>query len=304
MLNRALKWCYKFAFAFWDVEFTVRLKRHQLRRHIVRAGLVVIPFAAIYYGIINFINAPPHDFSASDCFGCHFTIPQDGDPRPYRFVEPIDNLCRRCHVKINMVSHSENIAPAITTPADFSLDESGRLTCATCHDPHMDPVNPNTGGRSYFLRGWVTGKVECALCHTSELSVIHLQTHRPGMDRAHGFSSYTVIYPGTGQDSLSIMCTDCHDAPGTPQKTYPGAGIWKDGPDIGQSHPIGIDYNEVAQVNKKFRPMIDLDPRLLFFEGRIGCCTCHDPYQPGGGVGLRIGVKGSFQNLCLACHIK
>lgn len=298
---KSIKWYYKFAFALWDVEFRVRLKRHN---HIVKAGLMTIPISIITYSVIHFNNTPPHQFSDSDCFGCHFTIPQEGDPRPYSFVDSIDNLCRKCHVKMDIVSHAGNIAPAIIIPAGLPLDASGRITCATCHDPHMDPVNPNTGGKSYFLRGLVTGKAECGLCHTSELSTSGSVTHRPAMDRAHGFSSYTVIDPTVTLDKLSTMCLDCHDNISHPAMTYPGAGVWRHGSDIGLSHPIGVNYADAAAKRRDLRPVSELDQRIIFFDGRLGCGTCHDPYLPGGGVCLRIGAKGSFQALCMTCHIR
>jgi predicted CXXCH cytochrome family protein len=273
-------------------------------KHVLRGSLTLIPLAVISYVIFHYVNVPPHKFSDSECLECHFTIPQAGETRPYRFIDSIDKLCMRCHEDLKTVSHVVDVAPTMAIPQELPLDESGRITCATCHDPHLPPTDPFTGKKTYFLRDGLVGKAECALCHTTELSAIHQPTHRPAMDRAHGFSSYTVLYPDPPLDSLSIMCIDCHNAPGSFQKTYPGAGIWKHGPDMGLSHPIGTDYRDAAMRDKQLKAMIDLDHRLLFFEGRIGCCTCHDPYRPGGGVDLRIGVKGGFQDLCLACHIK
>lgn len=317
MFKRIFKRCFKFAIFSWDLELSLKLHKNKLRKKVIGTTLIAIPLALIYYGIVN-TGLPPHDFSDSQCFRCHITIPQAGDPRPYRFMSPIDALCLECHTQLSPVSHYSNVLASETYEAHFPVTDAGSLTCATCHDPHMPAIDQATGKKTFFLRGGVTGKMECRQCHSSDLSPQGLTTRRPAMDTAHGVAHFNVLnnpvldYSGRNLhilntsvtlDPLSVFCLNCHDSPGNPEYTSPGSYVYKHGPDNGLSHPIGIDYDEAARGSKDVRSN-GMDPRLLLFDGKIGCCSCHDPYALGGGLGLRIGDNTGWQELCMGCHIR
>jgi len=301
MLKRVKKWCLSFVVAFWDVELSVKFQRHRFGRHIVKAGIAVIPIYILAYGAISYNNVPPHQFTDTQCYDCHYTIPQAGDTRPYRLMGRLDDLCRKCHGSLHIVSHVIGVRPTIPVPQSMPLDETGNITCATCHDPHSIAVDPATGNKTYFLRGGASGRQECGICHSSGLQV---STHRPAMDRAHGFANFMILDPASRLDELSLACMGCHDGPSDPEKTTLGAGVWLHGTDVGLSHPIGTDYIGAARNNKELKPLEVMDARLVLFDGRLGCCTCHDPYMPGGGAGLRVGIKGSYAPLCMGCHIR
>ena len=70
--------------------------------------------------------------------------------------------------------------------------------------------------------------------------------------------------------------------------------------DEGQ-HPIGVDYEMVRASNRKaaLKPMGLVDWRIQFFDGKVGCCSCHDPYSKIEKM-LVMSDRGS--NLCFACH--
>ncbi|MGA2191850.1 MAG: cytochrome c3 family protein [Nitrospirota bacterium] len=260
----------------------------------------------------------PHEFTQSDCFYCHFTLPGDSDTQPLKFTDSITNLCARCHEMSKIVSHQVDMIPSAETaiPKDMPLDEQGRMTCVTCHDIHKIYRNPLTGQRTFFLRRDAIGKNFCIACHNTEQGLkkitlaaaagskpLLITSHRPAMDRGHGFANFEVLDKDSEIDSLSLACLDCHD--NSPQKTSLGPRVWKHASDsIGLSHPIGIDYSKETADNRELVRAENLDTRLRLFDGKMGCCTCHDPYSPNDGKALVIGKRGSYQDLCLSCHIK
>ena len=69
------------------------------------------------------------------------------------------------------------------------------------------------------------------------------------------------------------------------------------------SHPIGIDYEEArTRAGRKtdLRPMDQVDQRILFFDGKVGCGTCHNPY---GELMSHLVMENSRSRLCFACHM-
>jgi hypothetical protein len=81
-------------------------------------------------------------------------------------------------------------------------------------------------------------------------------------------------------------------------------GVWTHGGGIGESHPVGVSYEDAAWNNRELVNPGELDKRIVLFEGRIGCCSCHNMYMVGGGQDLVIGTEDNYRDLCMACHIK
>lgn len=316
MFRRIIKRCFKLAIFSWDLELSLKLRKQNLGKNVIRTTLVVLPLAVLYYGIVN-NTLVPHEFRDSECFGCHFTIPMEGDPRPFRFVAPIDSLCLACHAQLDPLSHYVNASTSDSYESVYPVIEAAKINCTTCHDPHMPFKDISTGERTYFLRNGVAGKAECLLCHTDELQMSKRFSLLQVMDKAHGVAHYTVLTSVVLDysdrrlnirdklvtlDRLSIFCLNCHDNPDNPELTMPGSGVFVHGSDNGLSHPIGIDYGEAAWKNRELRDR-DMDPRLVLFDGKVGCCSCHDPYTPGG-MELRIGSMTNYTDLCMGCHIR
>jgi hypothetical protein len=291
------------------------------RTVLIALALMVVTAAALAVGFDR--AESPHEFTQSDCFFCHFTLPREGDTEPLRFTDTITRLCSRCHDLTASVSHQVDMVPSreVNIPRDMPLDEEGRMTCVTCHDVHKPYRNPLTGERTFFLRRDVIGKNFCLACHNSEESLKNIRlasaspdsaglipeavSHRPAMDKGHGFARFEVLDPAPELDPLSLACIDCHNDPGSLTRTSLGQGVWRHAQKgIGLSHPIGMDYYRATREHKDLVPFGDLDKRLKLFDGKIGCCTCHDPYAPNDGQALVIGKHRSFQDLCFACHIK
>ena len=117
----------------------------------------------------EFSKLNPHqDINLGEgCEFCHSTKPdqtKSADQQAMKFKGDIVLLCIRCHDALPHPSaHDHTGMPRkdfmkeknITIPKDFPLDARGRLTCATCHNPHA-------GGDQ---RGVVVGMEICGSCH-------------------------------------------------------------------------------------------------------------------------------------------
>jgi len=285
------------------------------RLHIEITSWLAVPLGALIGALTlgyTFVNESPHNFSSGECFGCHFTLPEPGDIMPHRFTGNISVLCTRCH-EIDPSSHVVDVVPLIGVPPGMPLSDTGTITCGTCHDPHTNAADPATGEKTYFLRQSGPGQEFCLLCHEDpvflgKVSIFSAEgrvTHRRSMTRAHGFAHLDVVDYTQELDPLSVTCIGCHDAgEAEPDPQLLGMGIWEHGGGIGLTHPIGINYAGEARKHDDLVREYGLDPRLILFDGKIGCCTCHNMYKEGGGMGLAIGDEGHYQDLCLGCHIK
>lgn len=118
------------------------------------------------------------------CLYCHVEKPDEkrATAANVRFVGPMTALCQRCHVIAG--THSGNVAHVGRKPSTealvrisrmedrqavvLPLDEEGKLTCITCHNPHQRGVIPPyrraAKGADERYRHRVPGKL-CTECH-------------------------------------------------------------------------------------------------------------------------------------------
>ncbi len=105
----------------------------------------------------------PHDFRAlgRDCRSCHKSV---GVKSGGGLIKSVGEICSGCH-RVPGLSHPVDIVPTIAIPADLPLDENGKMTCATCHDPHRPYINPMTGQKTRYLRRDGPKRILCLACH-------------------------------------------------------------------------------------------------------------------------------------------
>jgi len=85
------------------------------------------------------------------------------------------------------------------------------------------------------------------------------------------------------------------------------------------SHPIGVDYVRLAAGNASLVPPSKLNPAMKLIDGKMGCLTCHVPYNKKNhlelykkrnkvylktGVDVMLAVDNNWSGLCMACHQK
>lgn len=69
-----------------------------------------------------------------DCDTCHISQAMGVS---LTLKAPLSELCINCHPdRVSPAEHKIDIAPTMMPINALPLDEEGRMTCITCHDPH------------------------------------------------------------------------------------------------------------------------------------------------------------------------
>ena len=146
---------------------------------------------------------------------------------------------------------------------------------------------------------------------TSTEVLLASNTALDSTEQSDGFTLFAIVsnQAETGSaygnmDAFSKDCLSCHDG-GTAQdvdfnysnrpsqarqKKYTG----------GKDHPNGMDYmGYVASGRGKFKPVPMNGVTMKFFDGKVGCLTCHNPLNPEKDHLVMSNVRSA---LCLTCH--
>ncbi len=263
--------------------------------------------------------------------------------KPMPGVDPVSSICLSCHnekglgKKKTIGEHSHPVAAPIANlgitagPDGWATDakknpgksiknqtikplpiyddkgrrvyKDGRVTCASCHDPHRWSAAPTPvkgaaltaegDGKTSFLRIPNGRKGElCANCHFDKrpvaLSKHNLAITAPAEKNlvgqvakdvavcnnchvphnAGGAKLWARQY-GAGGDKAESMCRDCHRKGGIAQKKLTG--------DI--SHPLQADIKAVGGRTRL--PLFNKDGARKGAKagGRVSCPSCHNPHQ-------------------------
>jgi predicted CXXCH cytochrome family protein len=271
-----------------------------MRQKLIVALLVCAVLICI---VIYSMQPDPHTFQ--ECLSCHLTD-SDGKILERQMTAPITTLCARCHEKILTEGylHPVDIRPRnIRVPADMPLSAHGEITCSTCHDIHASFFTPYDTP-SHYLRRYEGGRAFCRACHTN--AVGGKTGHTASLGESHFLSKYIVTDPSLGIDPMSKNCISCHDGSYASSASIQ-AGMWSHGRDFIQhdrgKHPIGVLYENARQRDGSktdLKPLQMVDRRIRFFDGKVGCGSCHDPYS---SIEQRLVMSDRGSELCLACHI-
>jgi predicted CXXCH cytochrome family protein len=271
-----------------------------MRQKLIVALLACAVFICI---VIYSMQTEPHKFQ--ECLSCHLTDAA-GKILEHEMTAPITTLCARCHEKIltEGYQHPVDTRPqSIRVPADMPLSPHGEITCSTCHDIHASYFTPYDTP-SHYLRRYETGKDFCRTCHTGAGN--GKRGHTTSLGESHFLSKYIVTDPSLGIDPMSKNCISCHDGAYASSVTIK-AGTWSHGRDFIRhdqgSHPIGVLYEAARRKEGSktdLKPMAMVDRRIRFFDGKVGCGSCHDPYST---IEKRLVMSDQRSELCLACHI-
>jgi len=123
-----------------------------VRDHRMRCGLkraLPVLMTAIL-GTTNVFSAQKHE-----CSYCHITSDKTVQQQ---LKAPLSELCAECHPdRRSPNEHKVDIVPSMKV-VELPLSKEGKITCATCHDPH------DRGGYPLLLR---TKPAElCLKCHS------------------------------------------------------------------------------------------------------------------------------------------
>jgi predicted CXXCH cytochrome family protein len=253
--------------------------------------------------VVYCMEREPHKFSQTECQSCHVTD-SSGNIVKDMLTEPLVTICARCHDKILSEGylHPVNVKPRnVRVPADFPLSSSGDITCSTCHDIHSSYSTPY-GAPSHFLRRYETGKRFCDACHLGDsLKLGHAGT----MEEAHFQSKYVETLSSQTLDPISRQCVSCHDGSFASSASIM-AGAWSHNESLmshAESHPIGIDYESMRLKKGRKSDLLPInlvDRRIQFFDGKVGCGSCHDPFS---NIEKQLVMSDTNSKLCFSCHM-
>lgn len=255
-----------------------------MRKKWILVTLMLCAVAAVVFGLAG----EPHEFLSGDCVLCHV----DAEDNPMEMKLTITMACESCHMNVQETqSHPTDLFPSMPIPDDMLLVD-GIFTCVTCHYVHPKKKKEYLKDR-FFLRRQVRGPLYCSICHE-----IDENGHIP-IDHVHK-GMYTVEDNTRGLDRMSVECIECHDDHFKEGLDFLGAGTWEHS--SRNAHPVGISYGN-ARMNKsdKFRNENSLKSEIRFFNGNIGCGTCHNMYS---GRSYMLVMDNTGSQLCLECHIK
>jgi predicted CXXCH cytochrome family protein len=262
-------------------------------------------FIVLLVLVVFSLENQPHAFK--QCSLCHVSNNPSGS-QARQMTLPITMLCSsNCHDKIfsEGYMHPVDIRPQfVTIPADMPVSRSGELTCSTCHDVHADYFTPY-GTSTHFLRRQEAGKAFCKICHRS--LDIPRSGHKASLTEAHFRSQYIVTSSSMELDPMSKNCISCHDGSFAKSATIM-AGSWTHQRNFVRndrgSHPIGMNYETTRMSKAKsktdLKPIHAVDRRIRFFDGRVGCGSCHDPYST---LHKKLVMSDEHSKLCLSCHM-
>lgn len=102
------------------------------------------------------------------CRFCHDTMtdPTNEEASRVSFISNTRMICLRCHAQdFHPMGVNHMVAPKMTVPEPFRLDGKGRLTCTTCHNPHIEARRTDGGGAKKRFIVDEEGMVLCSRCH-------------------------------------------------------------------------------------------------------------------------------------------
>ena len=230
-----------------------------------------------------------HRYTQKQCGVCHADLAEN-----VNHLKPDSNsICLGCHGDmLQYQSHPIDVPAGIPLPADLPL-VNGRLGCLTCHFAHPLSDRSEKFGL-YHLRKPGNGAGFCTACHR-----LNDKEHQ-FLENVHGNSSGVIAVNGS-LDTYSLQCVTCHD-----RHLDKGFGRAATGkrfrPDQQFNHPIGLSLDQAAGRNpRKFKPAGTLPKKIRFFNGKIGCGTCHNIFSKEKGM---LVTNNHQSRLCLECHIK
>ncbi len=273
--------------------------------------------------------------TAKKCSICHyrwiqtFYVENKGTPLAPLETKRIEGkrlMCLSCHdgsvvdsrEKIfNDPGHRVDNVPSnrVKIPANFPLDENGRMQCSTCHTPHS---TTRTGGTQtkFFLRAGNKDSAFCKQCHAVKLGGVANGNHPVDAsvkqfpreiaqaggklgtgqviicETCHiphgGVNSKLLVLSVEDPNTRSVLCETCHT------KTPGSSGD----PAHRSSHPIDRTFGTWIKVPKTWPGGVET---LLGKKGELVCRTCHIPHNAADARALLV-ERNYKDSLCVQCH--
>jgi predicted CXXCH cytochrome family protein len=241
------------------------------------------------------------DYTTQLCLSCHSkgSIAEESIPPDYRHpveLNPFEENKKSDLILNALGVKKEDLALPLFNKTGIQ-DKNGKITCATCHDPHRWRSDSTEGEirkdikgnkKTSFLR-----KAEpelCRECHSNKFYIANSkhdiekvapdEINSSGQTPAEsglcgvchmvhgGQKSYLWARKVEAGDGMVIedLCTGCHN-----EKGNAGKKVIKD-----HSHPVNISPGEKGLSTTL--PLFD-DKGNVSEDGKMTCETCHDPHR-------------------------
>jgi hypothetical protein len=242
--------------------------------------ILLITTASLFVRVGQAGDSPRKDHSKVDCTFCHLPVADvASDEIP---VFAASKQCETCH--------------QLRTGADerqLTFHKTSSKSCTDCHSFHeTDQVR--TGQQAFKVRFDRRSSqiVICASCHG--------HGENPDMI-SDGHKRAAILYhTDYGQMaglSPSQACMLCHAQGASINEASEGLTI----PQFQEhsDHPLGVKV-EPGRGEPGNRIRFAINPRLVLFDGKIECQTCHSLTSQTHG---RLRGFTSFTELCSGCHM-
>ncbi len=165
---------------------------------------------------------------------------------------------------------------------------------------------------------WNTDGEICAPCHTPHNAIASV-TNAPLWSHDSSEATYTMYPSGAGTTidgtvdtsptGTSKLCLSCHDGTvnldahigSSRAKTVTMTGTALVGTNLGQDHPVSIDYNTTDTGLVNDETTLETDGYLS--DGKVQCSSCHDVHNTAS-IAKLLRKSNAASDLCLECHNK
>ena len=305
-------------------------------KRVFKLGSIFVALLTLSSPVCAQMLHPDKPDSARKCAICHYqwvypfyTEHRDGElvPRPEEKEVASPEMCFSCHdgsvedsrkIVFHDPGHRAGVLPsrAITVPADFPLDQEGRLQCSTCHTPHA--LASETGVEiEVFLRSTDRESDLCRTCHRDKeggpehgnhsIAVSANKQPREILEHggrfgdvmpneiicetchiAHGGVNDRFLVLSAEDTTRSVLCIACHG--------YDPISSGEQGPHAG-SHPVNI---RPRNCRMPYRWSTGADV-MVGTGGEIVCRTCHHPHDGFDKNHLLVELNNK-DFICGQCH--
>lgn len=299
---------------------TPSFQNHKYYRPI--ALIAILPFLSLHTtaDTENSSQIPLHHFDLP-CQSCHSSSVinsfrmNNRDQNSMRITSNINQSCAfsGCHEYDTWLNHPLNVTVANEIPSTMRLSANSTINCLTCH---MTLASSEKSESEYpqepqepVLRV-PDGSQFCDSCHLRMAGSSKLRSHWQFSQKAHlgNINPQSVTSKNSDSfidsiDTESHACLGCHEditvtIPRINETKRQKMQPWQNMAD----HPIAMEYEYIAMKNTRdyFYPILDTD-RIRFFNGKLGCGSCHSVYAKTENHLIKSNDHGQ---LCKTCHNK
>ncbi len=232
------------------------------------------------FGPASADSRSPAEHSQTDCARCHSLLVQTGETDPA--VLDLSTSCRHCH---DATATEDN-------PLQAAFHSDPNRPCTDCHSFHNTEMLTVSDTTFMFDFESNSAAFQCYACHA------------PGMARGNlspGHQLARILYHTDSRYLSSLTpsqtCMACHTS-GSSTSAINLDGLHPPEFSLHAVHPVSVRVvpgsgNATNQIRQQ------LDPRLLLYNDRIECQSCHS--LTASTQKKLVKFEKSY-DLCLGCH--